>query len=138
MRERVGLRLKSLIVVIAALAALLLGAFFGFVGWSKATAPLAELARHHAWTIYLPEWLGRLVGISEVILALGLLAMLVPARRAVARWSTLLLIANQVCAGAVHAWQGEFAALPQNAVLIGLLVLVAGAARPQNYKRENA
>lgn len=132
------MRLKGLIVAIAVLAALLLVAFFGFVGWSKATAPLAELARHHVWTVYLPEWLGRLIGISEMILALGLLAVLVPARRAFAQWSALLLIINQICAGAVHAWQGEVAALPQNAVLIGLLTWVAVAAQSRNHKGENA
>lgn len=132
------MHLKGLIIVIAALTSLLLAAFFGFVGWSKTTASLEELARHQAWTVYLPEWLGRIVGVSEVILALGLVAMLVPARRALAQWSALLLILNQVCAAAVHAWQGETAALPQNAVLIGLLAVVAAAARSENQKRENA
>ena len=50
----------------AAAVALPLAAFFAFVGWSKATAPLADLARYHAWTVYIPEPVGRLVGWSEV------------------------------------------------------------------------
>jgi len=132
------LRLKDLIVAISPLAALLLAAFFGFVGWSKATVPLVELARYHAWTVFLPEWLGRLVGISEVILAAGLLAVLVPPRRALAGWSALLLIFNQLAAAIVHAWHGEVAALPQNGVLIALLALVAAATQSKRYKRENA
>jgi hypothetical protein len=102
-----------------------LAAFFGFVGWNKAFAPLEDLARYHAWTVYLPEWLGRLVGWSEMVLAAGLLLILFPARRSLARIAALTLIANQLCAGAVHALYGETAALPQNAVLIALLALTA-------------
>jgi DoxX-like family len=102
-----------------------LAAFFGFVGWNKAFAPLEDLARYHAWTVYLPEWLGRLVGWSEMVLALGLLLILVPARRSLARIAALALIANQLCAAAVHALHGETAALPQNALLIALLTLAA-------------
>jgi hypothetical protein len=102
-----------------------LAAFFGFVGWNKAFAPLDDLARYHAWTVYLPEWLGRLVGWSEMLLAAGLLLILVPARRSLARIAALALIANQLCAAAVHALHGETAALPQNAVLIALLALAA-------------
>lgn len=87
----------------AAMLALLLAAFFGFVGWNKAFAPLAELARHGAWTVHLPEWLGRLVGWSELALAAAL----------------------------VHLARGETAALPQNAVLIVILLALWGAARTQ-------
>lgn len=100
-----------------------LAAFFGFVGWNKAFAPLEDLARHHAWTVHLPEWLGRAVGWSELALALGLLAILIGKRR-IAHIAALLLIANQFAASAVHLAKTETAALPQNAVLIALLVLV--------------
>ncbi|MFM6933641.1 MAG: DoxX family protein [Novosphingobium sp.] len=114
--------------LIAALC-LLLAAFFAFVGWNKAFASLADLARFGAWTVFLPEWAGRLVGWSEMALAAGLLAVFGPRRRTIARWSALLLIANQAVAALVHLTHGETAALPQNGVLIALLAIVALFAR---------
>jgi DoxX-like family len=119
--------------LIAALC-LLLAAFFAFVGWNKAFASLADLARYGAWTVFLPEWAGRVVGWSEMALAAGLLSIFVPRRRTIARWSALLLIANQVAAALVHLTHGETAALPQNGVLIALLFAVAIFARP-NFAR---
>lgn len=115
--------------LIAALC-LLLAAFFAFVGWNKAFALLADLARFGAWTVFLPEWAGRLVGWSEMALAAGLLSIFVPRRRNIARWSALLLFANQAVAALVHLTHGETAALPQNGVLIALLAAVAIFARP--------
>lgn len=109
------------------LLALLLAAFFGFVGWNKAFAPLAELARHGAWTVHLPEGLGRLVGWSELALAAALLA--VPVRPSIARIAALALVLNQIAAALVHGALGETAALPQNAVLIVILLALWGAAR---------
>ncbi len=111
---------RALIAVLC----LLLAAFFAFVGWNKAFASLADLARYGAWTVFLPEWAGRLVGWSEMALAAGLLAVFVPSRRNIARWSALLLIANQAVAALVHLAHGETAALPQNGVLIALLFAV--------------
>lgn len=108
-----------------------LAAFFGFVGWNKAFAPLEDLARYHAWTVHLPEWLGRAVGLSEMALALGLLAVLIRKPRIICT-AALLLIVNQLVAALVHLTHGEASALPQNAVLIALLALTARAARPAN------
>lgn len=116
------------LTILAVTAAALLAAFFGFVGWNKAFAPLDELARHHVWTLVLPEAFGRLVGWSELVLGAGLLAVLVPPHRRLARLSATVLIVNQIVAAAVHAARGEIAALPQNGVLIALLGLVAWAA----------
>ena len=102
-----------------------MAAFFAFVGWHKALAPLADLARHGAWTIHLAEGLGRAVGWSELACAA---LLLVPGR---ARFlAALVLIANQVCAAAVHLFHGEVAALPQNAFIIALLAALARLARP--------
>lgn len=109
------------------LLALLLAAFFGFVGWNKAFAPLAELAHHGAWTVHLPEGLGRLVGWSELALAAALLA--VPVRPPIARIAALALVLNQIAAALVHGALGETAALPQNAVLVVMLLALWGAAR---------
>lgn len=115
--------------LIAALC-LLLAAFFAFVGWNKAFASLADLARYGAWTVFLPEWAGRLIGWSEMAMAGGLLAVLVTRYRNIARCSALVLIANQAVAALVHLNHGETAALPQNGVLIALLATVAIFARP--------
>jgi hypothetical protein len=115
--------------LIAALCAIL-ALFFAFVGWNKAFASLADLARHGSWTIYLPDWLGRIVGWSEMLLAIGLIAGLPKGRGGVAFASALLLVANQLVAAFVHLAHGESSALPQNAVLIALLLVVAQAKRP--------
>jgi len=120
--------LQRLITLAALPAATLLAAFFAFVGAHKAFSPLAELAQHRVWTLALPEWAGRIVGWSELLLAAGLLAIWLPAGRGVARGAALLLIANQLVAALVHGARGEADALPQNAVLVGLLALVALAA----------
>lgn len=101
-----------------------LAAFFAFVGWNKAFASLADLAKYGAWTVHLPEPVGRGVGWSEMACAI---ALLVPRARPIA---ALLLIANQLAAAAVHLAHGETGALPQNAVLILLLASIAFFARP--------
>ena len=115
--------------VLAFCIAIPLAAFFGFVGFNKAFASLADLARFHAWTVWLPEWLGRLVGWSEM---LG--AALLPVSLVVATWRRLVcpiasyFVANQAVAAGIHLAHGERAALPQNFILATLFVLVAALA----------
>ena len=119
----------------AATPAVLLAAFFCFVGWNKAFATLAALARYGAWTVWLPEWLGRLVGWSEMACAVALLTIFVPGRERIARAAAVILLANQVVAAAVHLAHAELRALPQNAVLVILLlgvVLAAGKLTQRN------
>lgn len=116
---------RALIAVLSVPLAL----FFAFVGWNKALTALADLARYGSWTVHLPEWLGRIVGWSEMLLALGLLAGLLSGRRKLGQIAAVLLIANQLAAAAFHFAEGETAALPQNAVLIVLLGLVAWLSR---------
>lgn len=122
--------------VVAVIFALALAAFFAFVGWNKAFATLADLARYHAWTVYIPEALGRAVGWSEMALAAGLLGALVPACWTMARASALLLVANQVMAATVHIAQGEADALPQNGLLIAALLAVAFVLPATQNKQE--
>lgn len=100
--------------------ALPLAAFFAFVGYFKAFAPLATLAEHHAWTVALPEWIGRIVGATELAAAATLAVGMV--RPAAIRWAAGYLILNQACAAAVHLAHREAAALPQNAAIAGLCV----------------
>lgn len=117
------------LALVTTLTALLLAAFFGFVGYMKTFASIATLAQHHAWTVALPEWLGRAVGISELLCAAGLVAAI--SLRGKLVWApriTGLLIANQIVAATIHATRGELDALPQNVVLITLLAACAIAA----------
>lgn len=126
---------RALIAVLCVPLAL----FFAFVGWNKAFAPLADLARYGAWTVHLPEAVGRLIGWSELACASALLGALLPAGRRISFFAALALIANQFAAGGVHAAQGEGAALPQNAVLIAMLAALAWltrAAPVANTQRE--
>lgn len=118
--------------LIAALC-LLLAVFFGFVGWNKAFASLDDLARYGSWTVHLPETLGRLVGWSEMLCAAGLLAGLSRKGRQIATIAALALVVNQLVAAAFHALKDEHAALPQNGVLI---VLLLGLARLTHNQRE--
>ncbi len=122
---------RSLLTAAAIPVALLLAAFFAFVGYHKAFAPLAQ---HRVWTLALPEWLGRTIGWSELLLAAILLSIAVPRLCAWAGMAALLLVINQMAAAAVHWSRAETDALPQNAVLVALLVLVGLAAR----HRQNA
>ena len=115
---------------VAAVIAVLVAAFFAFVGYNKVFASLAELARYGAWTIWLPETIGRLVGWSEMLCAAGLLCIFIARCRHLARVAALILIVNQLAAAAVHASHGETSALPQNVVLVALLALVAALLPP--------
>lgn len=117
---------RALIAVLRAILAL----FFAFVGWNKAFAPLADLARYGSWTVHLPDAAGRLVGWSEMLLALVLVGGLRPAGRKLAQLGALALVLNQCAAALIHHKHGEAGALPQNAVLIVMLLIVARAGRP--------
>lgn len=105
--------------------ALLLTAFFAFVGWHKLVSSMADLARFHSWTAFIPETLGRLVGVSELVCAALLLCAFWPAQRRLARVAAVVLIVNQVIAALVHWQQGESSALPQNVVLVAMLLVPA-------------
>jgi hypothetical protein len=110
---------------IAAFIAAVLAAFFGFVGYNKAFASMADLTRYGSWTVWPPELLGRLVGWSEMLCAAGLLSIFSVRHRQIARVAAVVLIVNQIAAAVVHAAHGETGALPLNAVLIALLALAA-------------
>ena len=121
-----------LVSALRAVAAALVGAFFGFVGAMKSFAPPTALAEHHAWTMWLPAVLGRAVGASELLCAAGLIVPILWRRRQAAqRLAAWTLLANQGVAAAFHSAHGEFGALPQNALLSALLLFVALAGRPK-------
>ncbi len=89
------------------------------------------LEQHHAWTNALPDFLGRAVGLSELIAATLLLifGLFRPERPGIVAGVALYAIANQASAALVHTTRGEIAALPQNAVLAALAALVLAATR---------
>lgn len=123
--------MQTVVLGLRRLLVLVLAAFFGFVGWMKAFAPLPTLREHHAWTVWIPEPLGRAVGWSEMIGALLLAASLALTR--VAGWQrmvALCFVANQLVAAATHLAVGERGALPQNAVLIAAFAVLAVTGRP--------
>jgi len=124
--------LRVLVSALAAVAAALAGAFFGFVGAMKSFASPATLAEHHAWTMWLPGALGRAVGVSELLCAAGLIVPILwrpwHAAQRLAAWT---LLVNQLVAAGFHAAHGEIGALPQNALLAAPLLFVALAARPK-------
>jgi hypothetical protein len=107
-------------------AALPLAAFFAFVGYYKAFAPLAELAKHSAFTVHLPELLGRSIGWIEIACALALVAGIVWHRAGPAQIAAALFqIAEQGVSAWIHARHGEAAMLSQNALLAVLLLTIA-------------
>lgn len=124
--------------IFARIAALLLAAAFGFFGYFKSVAPRAVLEQHHAWTTALPDLLARAVGLSELLAAALLLIFgaVLPARGRVAAGSACYAILNQGCAALVHIARGETGALPQNAVLAGLALLIIVAARTDPVQPE--
>ncbi len=126
--------------IIARIAALLLAAAFGFFGYFKSFAPRAVLEQHHAWTTALPDLAARVVGLSELLAAALLLIFgaILLTRRRVTAGVALYVIANQGCAAFVHIARGETGALPQNAMLAGLALLIILASRTRRAKPEEA
>ncbi|UVO53094.1 DoxX family protein [Sphingomonas sp. SUN039] len=100
--------------LLCAVLALPLAAFFAFVGWHKAFSPLAELVKHGAYTVHLPEWLGRIAGVTEMLCALALLAGIVPRWRVAAKWGAVYVFVSQIVAGTIHILYGETHSLPAN------------------------
>lgn len=115
-----GREIIALVILLA--ASVLLCLFFAFVGYMKASAPLSLLMQHHAWTIYVPETAGRVIGWSEIICALLLIGGVFRPIFGIVGAATLLI--NQIIAAAVHMSHQEMGALPQNGVLVALCLLI--------------
>lgn len=122
-----AIRMPALLrlVLIAALT-LFLGAFHAFVGWHKAFAPREELLKHTAWTVHLPEWLGKLVGWVELGLVAALLvALLRPRYSRIGQLACYAIIALELISTATHQITQDGASLSQNLVSILLTALLA-------------
>lgn len=121
--------MKVFIRLLAFLIALLVAAFFLFVGYWKALGPIAALAEHHAWVAGFPAWFARVVGCSEILAAL-LLALTCLQHFVLQRfsrrlpWVLLYLFLNQGAAAATHLWRAELPMLIQNGVLCALFLSI--------------
>lgn len=102
-------------------------AFHGFVGWHKAFAPREELVRHSAWTVHLPDWLGRTVGWVELGLCVVLLAALLrPSLARAGVQACLAFVLLELIAALVHFTSQDGGSLTQNAVSVAVTLLLAG------------
>lgn len=128
--------------ILCAVLALPLSVFFAFVGWHKAFSPIAELAKHGAFTVHLPEYLGRLFGVTEMLCALALLVGIAPRWRAAAKCGAVYVFFSQIVAGAIHVIYGEMQALPANAqwmaIAAALFAVCAWKARADGFRDELA
>ena len=104
----------------------LLGLAFLLAGVMKSTQPIETLGQNMPWALAVPPALVRVIGVSELLGALGLV---LPSALRVAPKLTPLAAAGLVLvmalAGAFHATRGELGALPINLVLGGLAAFVA-------------
>ncbi len=111
--------------IVLALLVLLIGGFSLFVGYHKAFSPIATLAQNSAWTVHLPVWLGRSVGVLELLAASVMLGGL--AIRALARpgyLAAIWILLNHIAAAIIHATHDEAHALPANAAYLALCALI--------------
>lgn len=104
----------------------LLSAFHGFVGWHKTFSSREELLRHTAWTVHLPEWLGKVVGVIEMILVIALLvALLRPRFSRIGQLACYAFIALEAVSTAIHQITNDGASLTQNIVSMLLTAFLA-------------
>ena len=110
-----------------------MAAFFAFVGYYKAFAPMEELARHGAWTAHVPEWIGRPMGWTELAGATAMLAAAMPVigwrAGGYAAIAAVWLALSQFISAGVHVTHGEASALPQNLFLFVALMGIAALCR---------
>ena len=108
------------------IAQALLALAFLAAGGMKLTQPLATLTASIAWTADVPELLVRLIGLAEVLGALGL--VLPAATRIRPRLTPLAAAAlalDMALASVFHLARGEATMLPATLVLAALLAFVA-------------
>lgn len=104
----------------------LLAVMFFFAGLTKATQPVAKLATKMGWVEDYSPATVRLIGILEILGALGLI---LPAALGIVPVLTPLaaagLAAIMVPAAVVHVRRGESSLVPVNVVLFALAAFVA-------------
>jgi uncharacterized membrane protein YphA (DoxX/SURF4 family) len=105
---------------------IVLAAAFGFAGVLKATQPKDKLAGNLPWVEDFSAGTVRLIGVVEILAALGLI---LPAATGIAPVLTPVaatgLAVTMVLAAATHARRREPQGIAVNVVLLALTVLVA-------------
>ncbi|MCF1595210.1 DoxX family protein [Streptomyces muensis] len=104
----------------------LLAAVFGMAGLMKSSQPREKLAKSLPWVEDLSLGTVRLIGVVELLAALGLI---LPAATGIAVVLTPLaatgLAVVMILAAIVHARRKEAGSIPVNVVLLALAVVVA-------------
>ena len=104
----------------------LLAAMFGMAGVMKSIQPKEKLAPRLPWVNDFPLWVVRLVGVSELLGAIGLIVPwasgIQPVLTPVAAGALVLVM---ILAAIYHAYKGEYKAIVFNFVLGGLAAAVA-------------
>jgi uncharacterized membrane protein YphA (DoxX/SURF4 family) len=104
-------------------AQIILAAAFGMAGISKSTSPIPDLAAQLGWPGDIPEILVRIIGISELAAAVGLiLPALLRIKPKLTVWAATGLVVVMILALAFHITRGEMFAIPIN-LGFGLLAL---------------
>jgi hypothetical protein len=104
----------------------LLAAMYLFAGASKTLLPVEKLNKQFPWSLVTGTRNARLIGISQVLGAIGLiLPPLTGILPILAAWAAVGLALVQVAAIIFHVRQGEAKVLPMNIVLLLLAVFVA-------------
>ena len=107
-------------------AQILLAAMFGFAGFTKLTAPMADLAGMMPWTAVVGETLTRFIGTSELLGAIGLLLpSLFRIQPKLSPLAAVGLTVVMVLASLFHISRGEYAVVPVNLVLGSIAAFVA-------------
>jgi uncharacterized membrane protein YphA (DoxX/SURF4 family) len=107
-------------------AQLMLALLFGSVGWTKATLPLAEVAAELPRMADVPGWLVRVIGVSELAGALGMvLPALTRIQPALTPLAGIGLGAVMALAIVFHLIRGETPATGLPATLGALSAFVA-------------
>lgn len=105
---------------------ILLALAFLMAGTLKATQPIDKLAVRMQWVNSLrPRWLVRVIGVLEVLGAIGLI---LPAVTGILPWLTPVaavgLVLTMIGAALLHAQRGEVSHIAPNIVLLLLAVIV--------------
>ncbi|MCK9410132.1 MAG: DoxX family protein [Bacteriovoracaceae bacterium] len=105
---------------------ILLALLYANAGFLKTFRPIAEIAPTITWAPSLPEFLVRIIGISELLGAVG---FILPAAfkirpqlttLAAAGIATIMLLAN-----IFHIFRGEYFVLPMTGILFALTAFIA-------------
>src|SRR5262245_6044127 len=99
----------------------LLALMFGMVGYMKLFYPMSDLAISMPWTLDVPDYLVRFIGVAELLGAAGiLLPALVRFMPELTVYAALGLLSIMVLATGFHMLRGEYGMFPAP-VTLGLI-----------------